>query len=104
MKRPMLIFAAATVLGLIIMPAWADELRVHDAAIQSVALDRNVPTRGMSMSYVQSNYGIPQKTYAAVGDPPITRWEYDGFMVYFEHHLVIHSVIPDQLKRKAHNR
>jgi hypothetical protein len=27
-----------------------------------------------------------------VGDPPITRWEYPGFVVYFEHHLVVHTV------------
>jgi len=30
---------------------------------------------------------------AAVGDPPISRWEYNGFSVYFEHDLALHSVI-----------
>ena len=29
----------------------------------------------------------------AVGKPPISRWEYPGFVVYFEHDHVIHSVV-----------
>jgi hypothetical protein len=29
----------------------------------------------------------------AVGEPPISRWEYTGYTVYFEHDLVLHSVI-----------
>jgi hypothetical protein len=28
-----------------------------------------------------------------VGDPPITRWVYDRFTVYFENDRVIHSVV-----------
>jgi len=28
-----------------------------------------------------------------VGKPPISRWEYPGFVVYFEHEHVIHSVV-----------
>ncbi len=50
------------------------------------------PTRGMSQNSVQANYGSPQSTVAAVGDPPISRWEYAEFVVFFEHNLVIHSV------------
>ena len=50
------------------------------------------PTRGMRQENVQANFGAPQSTTAAVGDPPISRWEYAGFVVFFEHNLVIHSV------------
>jgi hypothetical protein len=50
------------------------------------------PTRGMSQESVQANFGAPQSTTAAVGDPPISRWEYAEFVVFFEHNLVIHSV------------
>jgi hypothetical protein len=28
-----------------------------------------------------------------VGKPPISRWEYPGFIVYFESDHVIHSVV-----------
>lgn len=50
------------------------------------------PTRGMSMEKVEAVFGAPAQRVAPVGEPPITRWEYPGFVVYFEHHLVIHSV------------
>jgi len=50
------------------------------------------PTRGMSQASVESNYGSPQSTRQAVGDPPISRWEYPGFVVFFEFDKVIHSV------------
>ena len=50
------------------------------------------PTRGMSQESVQANFGAPQSTTAAIGDPPISRWEYTGFVVFFEYNLVIHSV------------
>ncbi len=50
------------------------------------------PTRGMSQESVQANFGSPQSTSAAVGEPPISRWDYAGFVVFFEHDKVIHSV------------
>jgi hypothetical protein len=28
-----------------------------------------------------------------VGDPPITRWDYDGWSVYFEYDLVLFTVL-----------
>ncbi len=59
----------------------------------SVTFDQaGKPTRGMSQESVQANYGSPQSTVAAIGDPPISRWEYADFVVFFEHNLVIHSV------------
>lgn len=51
------------------------------------------PTRGMSMGKVKSRYGEPQKQHPAKGKPPITRWDYAHFSVYFESNSVIHSVL-----------
>jgi hypothetical protein len=51
------------------------------------------PTRGMNMARVEKTFGEPRTTVPAVGDPPITRWDYDDYTVYFEHNLVLHSVI-----------
>ncbi|MCP4301790.1 MAG: hypothetical protein GY783_14485 [Gammaproteobacteria bacterium] len=51
------------------------------------------PTRGMTQASVQSKYGSPVNVRAPVGDPPITRWEYQGFVVFFEYDRVIHSVV-----------
>lgn len=50
------------------------------------------PERGMSMEKVRDRYGEPQETQAAVGEPPIMRWVYAGFSVYFENNRVIHAV------------
>ena len=51
------------------------------------------PTRGMTQTGVESKYGSPASVKAAVGEPPITRWEYPDFVVYFEHDKVIHAVL-----------
>lgn len=51
------------------------------------------PSNGQSMAHVQSTFGEPVTLYPAVGEPPITRWKYSKFSVYFEHNLVIHSVV-----------
>jgi len=55
--------------------------------------DVAAPTRGMTMDQVAAKFGAPAAKLPAVGQPPITRWDYPGFMVYFEHNYVIHSVI-----------
>jgi len=50
------------------------------------------PKSGMSMTAVESTYGAPAERRPAVGEPPITRWDYPQFSVYFEHDRVIHAV------------
>ena len=50
------------------------------------------PTRGMSQERVEAMFGAPQSRDAAVGEPPISRWHYAGFVVYFEYDKVIHAV------------
>ncbi len=50
------------------------------------------PNTGMSMEMVESRFGAPDSRADAVGNPPITRWDYAGFTVYFEYKTVIHAV------------
>ena len=50
------------------------------------------PTRGMTQQAVEASYGAPQNAREPVGDPPITRLEYAGFVVFFEYDKVIHAV------------
>jgi hypothetical protein len=55
------------------------------------------PRPGMSMTAVESAYGAPAERRSPVGGevvqhPPITRWDYPSFSVYFEHDRVIHAV------------
>ncbi len=51
------------------------------------------PRSGETMSGVESRFGKPQAVKGPVGDPPITRWDYPQFSVFFEHDRVIHSVV-----------
>ena len=50
------------------------------------------PRRGMTQASVEASFGAPQNMVNPVGDPPITRWEYADFVVYFEYDRVIHAV------------
>ncbi|PRB82201.1 phosphodiesterase [Pseudomonas sp. MYb185] len=59
---------------------------------QAVSQQLDLPQRGTSTSAVQQRHGAPTTRHAAVGQPPISRWDYPGFSVYFEHDKVIHSV------------
>lgn len=79
--------AVIALLGLAV-PAAADVL-IIDKLEQA---PRSLPERGTSMSQVEARYGDPVSQSPPVGDPPITRWEYPDFIVYFEYSLVIHSV------------
>jgi hypothetical protein len=51
-----------------------------------------VPARGSPMKAVEARFGAPANRHAAVGKPPITRWDYPAFSVYFEHDHVVHAV------------
>ena len=55
--------------------------------------DASRPTRGMTAASVESRFGAPAAKVAAVGDPPISRWEYQDFVVFFEYDRVIHAVV-----------
>src|SRR5215510_13990055 len=84
-------FAALVALGLTGVAA-AETLSVGDqVTIRDTAVNR--PTRGMSMSAVESRFGAPASRHNAVGEPPITRWDYPDFSVFFEREYVIHSVV-----------
>jgi hypothetical protein len=64
-----------------------------DSAASLAYDDSSRPTRGMTQARVESTFGAPQKTDAPVGDPPISRWHYEKFIVYFEYDRVIHAVL-----------
>lgn len=76
--------------------AVADTLVVNDQVqVRDSAIDR--PTRGSTMQAVEQHFGPPAQRHATVGGgaparPPITRWDYPSFSVFFERDRVIHSV------------
>jgi hypothetical protein len=71
-------------------PALAETLST-DTGNPAAAVDH--PHRGSSMAQVESRYGEPTNRHAAVGKPPITRWDYPQFSVYFENDRVLHAVL-----------
>ncbi|MFE8071633.1 hypothetical protein QQM79_11305 [Marinobacteraceae bacterium S3BR75-40.1] len=52
----------------------------------------SLPRHGEAMSSVKARLGSPQDMKPAVGEPPITRWIYPDFIVFFEGDRVIHTV------------
>ena len=68
-----------------------DQVQVRDSQV-----DR--PKRGLTMGEVEKQFGTPANRHPAVGgssqqQPPITRWDYNGFSVVFERDRVIDSVV-----------
>jgi len=57
------------------------------------AQEQAVPRKGATMVEVESQYGAPQQKRDAVGQPPISRWVYPAFTVYFERDYVINAVV-----------
>lgn len=72
----------------VVYAAHADQLRIPTAG-EARPCTIECPSGGMTMEVVKSRFGEPQQTYPAVGVPPITRWVYRDFNVYFEHEQVI---------------
>ncbi len=62
-----------------------DKVQVRDSTVEK-------PKRGITMGQVEAKFGAPVSKHDAVGAPPITRWDYPGFAVFFEHDRVIHAV------------
>ncbi len=83
--------ALALSLAFAALPLAAETLVVEgQVAVRPVSVE--LPRRGSSMAQVEQRFGAPRTRHAAVGQPPITRWDYEGFSVYFEHQHVVHAV------------
>lgn len=91
MKRVLIFIACATALQF----AQADTLLVERSKRAEAAA---LPRRGSLMSHVEAQFGAPVEKRDAVGEPPITRWVYPAFSVYFEHDHVISSVLTKSAK------
>jgi hypothetical protein len=88
----MLRFAPLATLALLATAPVAAEMLVIDGQVTVKPTDIPLPSRGMTMSAVEAKFGAPVAKRDAVGSPPITRWEYAGFIVVFERDRVLHSV------------
>jgi hypothetical protein len=82
----------ALLLGGALAGSAAAETLVVGGQVEVVKCPLACPHRGITMKQVEKSFGPPAKRFPAVGKPPITRWDYPAFSVYFEYNRVIHSV------------
>lgn len=85
-------------IALLVLFGWsallgAEVIKVPLGAQGSAAVAEHLPERGSSMDSVRAGWGEPETRHAAVGQPPITRWDYPEFFVYFEYNHVLHTVL-----------
>lgn len=71
----------------------AEEINLPPAETEVTEFSVQLPGRGMSMEMVQNRFGEALEKDPAVGDPPISKWTYNNFTVYFESEFVIHAVV-----------
>ena len=96
MPRIAVVSALSVLLGLAVANvASADVLLIERV---EAARSMDLPQHGESMNSVEKRFGAPSQRHAPVGGdhpqrPPITRWDYPEFSVYFEHSHVVNAVL-----------
>ncbi len=53
----------------------------------------SLPENGLTKADVEARFGTPTAKRDAIGDPPISRWDYQDYSVYFEYDLVLSTVL-----------
>ena len=98
--RPLTVVPFALAVAFSASPAVADSLETGATEAGATASPHRstVAVHGLSQSQVRARFGEPEKRHAPVPaqgtrlNPPITRWDYDGFSVFFERDIAIHRV------------
>lgn len=94
-KNRMLAGALAITVAMAVFPithAIAEEMRVP-VGTQADRSEASFPGKGMSQAAVRASWGTPMEIEGPVGQPPISQWHYQNFVVYFETNRVIHTVL-----------
>ncbi len=101
-KRPFFALALAATFTLALIPAGnvvAEDL-VIPVGTQADRSHADFPKLGTSQAYVRSKWGDPQSTQGPVGEPAITQWIYQDFIVYFEGNHVLHTVLKQNRQKQ----
>lgn len=85
--------AATTISSMYSLPLMAEELTIPVASQAADMQHIPRPKTGIKAEKVIAKFGEPLAAKPAVGEPPISRWEYADFYVYFEYNHVVHSVL-----------
>lgn len=84
-------FAIGAALSLLASVSSADTL-----LIEGIEGGITAPDRGVTQAAVVRDFGEPVGRSGPVGEPPISMWEYEPFVVYFEYDRVVHTVAKRQ--------
>ncbi len=83
--------------GLVSLSLIFSSLAYSESVALSVAEQGNqslqTPQNGQKKENVEAQFGAPIERVSAVGEPPISKWVYQDFTVYFEHDTVLHAVL-----------
>jgi hypothetical protein len=60
---------------------------------QTRAYELQLPDRSTTKKIVRQTFGEPIAIEPEVGEPPISAWQYEDFVVYFEKNWVLHAVV-----------
>jgi hypothetical protein len=76
----------------LLLPLYVPAQTLHIPVGEQGVSRLDLPVRGQSQRSVLERFGLADEEHPAVGQPPITRWDYRQFSVYFESGTVINSV------------
>nr|WP_018861353.1 MULTISPECIES: hypothetical protein [unclassified Thioalkalivibrio] len=101
LTRPRSLIAVSATVGLLTATGFATFAsgEAHAEILRGTGGDFQVqtreglPSRGQNQSGVRNQHGEPNQRHPTVGDPPITRWDYEDFSVVFEGEYVLHSIV-----------
>ncbi len=90
------LLALGLLLPLLPLATQADVVEMPE---ETFAAPVSMPAKGSTMAAVTRQFGAPARKHPAVGggsrrQPPITRWDYPGFSVFFENSHVVDAVVP----------
>ena len=89
LPRQILIFSLLVMTGHF---AAAETVYLTDGTLSAERQGLQVPKRFMTMEDVEQQFGVPISKTISVGNPPISKWRYDRYTVYFESGKVLHTV------------
>jgi len=87
------IFAALLIASALTGSALAETIVVNNDQVEVMPSQVDRPKRGTTMDEVEKHFGAPVNRHPTVGAPPITRWDYSNFSVFFEKDRVIDAVV-----------
>jgi hypothetical protein len=93
------LFAVIFTTAIITQVAFAEVIKVPVGSQAGDKRHLELPRNGQSRASVEAKFGAPEAINDAVGEPPISSWQYRDYIVYFEYDHVLHSV----LKHTAQN-